>query len=149
MLKEFREFALRGNVVDLAVGVIIGAAFTTIVTSLVNDLLMPVIGLATGGADFSNLFFTLREGTPIGPYLTLEAAQSAGAITLNFGLFINAVVNFLIVSFVLFMVIRTMNRLKREESALASAPTTKICPFCQLEVNMAAVRCPHCTSQLN
>lgn len=119
MLQEFKEFAMRGNVLDMAVGIIIGAAFTTIVTSLVNDVLMPPIGLVLGGVDFSNFFITLSGE---GGYATLEAAQEAGATTINYGLFINAVINFLIVAFVIFIVIRNMNRLKRAEEAKPAEP---------------------------
>jgi large conductance mechanosensitive channel len=122
MLKEFREFAMRGNVVDLAVGVIIGAAFGKIVDSLVRDVVMPPIGLILGKVDFSNLFFVLREGAQSGPYLSVDAAQKAGAVTLNYGVFINVMISFIIVAWAVFLMIKLMNRLKREEIAAPSAP---------------------------
>ncbi len=122
MLKEFKEFAMRGNVVDMAVGIIIGAAFGKIVDSLVKDLIMPPIGLLLGKVDFSNLFFVLREGSTAAPYLTIEAAQKAGAVTFNYGVFINTLISFLIVAFAVFMLIRAINRLKRKEDAKAAAP---------------------------
>lgn len=122
MLKEFREFAMRGNVVDMAVGIIIGAAFGKIVDSLVKDLIMPPIGLLLGKVDFSNLFFVLREGSTAAPYLTIDAAQKAGAVTFNYGLFINTLISFLIVAFAVFMLIRAINRLKRKEDAKPAAP---------------------------
>jgi large conductance mechanosensitive channel len=144
VLKEFREFALKGNAVDLAIGVIIGAAFGGIVTSLVNDVMMPPIGKLLGGADFSNLFLVLGNGT----YPSLKAAKDAGAATLNYGLFLNTIVNFLIIAFVLFLVVRGMNQMKRTEAAPPAAPTTKDCPFCAIAIPIAAKRCPHCTSNL-
>lgn len=122
MLKEFREFAVKGNVLDMAVGVIIGAAFGTIVTSLVNDIVMPPIGLMLGGIDFSDLFILLKNGDPAGPYLTLADAQAAGAVTLNYGIFINAVISFLIVAFAVFLVVRNFNRLRRKEEAAPTPP---------------------------
>jgi large conductance mechanosensitive channel len=147
MLKEFREFAMRGNVVDMAVGIIIGGAFGTIVKSLVDDVIMPPIGLVLGGVDFSNLFLTLRQGGRPGPYATLQEAQAAGAVTLNAGLFLNAVVSFLIVAFAVFLLIKSINRLKREDDP-APVPATRECPHCLSPVAPAATRCPHCTSQL-
>ena len=144
MLKEFREFALKGNAVDLAVGVIIGAAFGGIVTSLVNDVLMPPIGKLLGGVDFSNLFIVIGSGD----YPTLKAAKDGGAATVNYGVFLNTVINFLIVAFVLFLVVRGMNALRREEPAPAAAPTTKSCPRCTMAIPPKAMRCPHCTSEL-
>jgi len=148
MLKEFKEFVLRGNVFDMAVGIIIGAAFGTIVASLVNDIIMPPIGLLLGGVDFANLFILLKAGSPAGSYASLADAQAAGAVTINYGVFMNAVVSFLIVAFVLFLLIRTINRLKREEEAPAAEPTTKECPHCLSTIAVKATRCPHCTSQL-
>ncbi|MDD4051211.1 MAG: large-conductance mechanosensitive channel protein MscL [candidate division Zixibacteria bacterium] len=148
MVKEFREFAVKGNVVDMAVGIIIGAAFGTIVQSLVADIIMPPIGLLLGNVDFSSLFIVLREGAAAGPYATPALAKAAGAVTLNYGLFINTVISFVIVAFAVFMMIRTINRLKREQPAPAAAPTTKDCPFCFTAVPIKAVRCPHCTSEL-
>ena len=144
MLKEFREFALRGNAVDLAIGVIIGAAFGAIVTSMVNDVLMPPIGKVLGGVDFTNLFLVLGSGQ----FPSLKAAKDAGAATLNYGVFLNTVINFVIIAFVLFAVVKVMNRLKREEPAPAAVPTTKDCPFCATAVPLKATRCPHCTSQI-
>ena len=136
MLKEFREFAVKGNVLDMAVGIIIGGAFGTIVQSLVKDVIMPPIGLALGGADFSELFITLSQGETAGPYATVAAAQEAGAVTLNYGLFFNAVVSFTIVAFAVFMVVRSFNKLKRKEEAAPAAPAA---PPAQ-EVLLAEIR---------
>jgi len=144
MWKEFREFALKGNAVDLAIGVIIGAAFGAVVNSLVKDVIMPPIGLALGGVDFSNLFVVLGSGS----YPSLKAAQEAGAATLNYGVFVNAMINFLIVAAALFALVKTMNRMKREEPAAAPAPTTRACTYCAMDIPLRAVRCPHCTSEL-
>lgn len=144
MLKEFKKFALRGNMLDLAVGVIIGGAFNSIVKSLVDDIIMPIISLFTGKIDFSNLFISL-DGTH---YTTLAAAQEAGAATLNYGNFISGVINFLIMAFVVFMIVKGVNKLNRKEEAPAAAPSTKICPYCKSEISIEATRCPHCTSQL-
>jgi large conductance mechanosensitive channel len=143
MLKEFREFAMKGNVVDLAIGVVIGTAFGKIVDSLVKDMLMPPIGRLLGGVDFTNLFITLSGG---GPYPSLKAAQDAGAATLNYGVFINAIINFLIVAFALFMVVKAMNRMRREEATAPPPPTSKVCPQCQMEIPIKATKCGHCTS---
>jgi len=143
MLKEFREFAMKGNVVDLAVGVVIGAAFGKIVDSLVKDILMPPIGKLLGGVDFTNLFVILGGG---GPFPSLKAAQDAGAATLNYGIFINALINFTIIAFALFMVVKAMNQMKREEATAPPPPTSKICPQCQMEIPIKAVKCGHCTS---
>ena len=148
MLKEFKEFAMRGNVVDMAVGVVIGAAFGAIVKSLVDDILMPVLGLFLGDADFTNLFVVLQEGSVAGPYETLVLAQEAGAVTLNYGLFINTIVSFIIVAFAIFLVIRSINRMQREEETPPAEPTTKDCPHCFTEIPIQATRCPHCTSEL-
>ena len=148
MLKEFKEFAMRGNVIDMAVGVVIGAAFGAIVKSLVDDILMPLLGLVLGNADFTNLFMVLRDGSISGPYATLALAQEAGAVTLNYGLFINAIVTFLIVAFAIFLLIRAINRLQREEEEPPTEPTTKDCPQCFSEIPIRATRCPHCTSEL-
>jgi len=144
MLKEFREFALKGNAVDLAIGVIIGAAFGSIVTSLVNDILMPPIGKVLGGVDFANFFLVLGGGN----FPSLKAAKDAGAATINYGVFLNTLINFIIIAFVLFLIVRAMNRLKREQPAAAAAPTTKDCPLCATAIPIAAKRCPHCTSNL-
>jgi large conductance mechanosensitive channel len=149
MFKEFREFAVRGNVVDLAVGLILGASFGTIVKSAVDDLLMPPIGLLTGGVDFADQFVLLKRGVPPGPYVSLEQAKTAGAVTLNYGVFLNNVVSFLLVAFAVFLLVRAMNRLRRGlEPEVPSTPASKICPFCATEIPLAAVRCPHCTSEL-
>ena len=147
MFKEFKEFAMRGNVVDMAVGIIIGGAFGTIAKSLVADVLMPPIGLLLGNVDFANLFAVLKEGSAAGPYASLAAAQGAGAVTINYGIFINNVVSFLIVAFSVFLLIRALNTLKREEK-VDEAPTTKECGQCFSEIPIKAQRCPHCTSQL-
>jgi len=145
MLKEFKEFALKGNAVDLAIGVIIGAAFGAVVTSMVNDLLMPPIGKVLGGMDFSNFFLVLGGGQ----YPSLKAAKDAGAATINYGVFVNNVINLLIVAGVLFLLVRGMNTLRREQEAPAPAPkTTKDCPMCATTIPIAAKRCPHCTSNL-
>ncbi len=147
MLKAFKAFVLRGNVMDMAVGVIVGAAFGTIVKSLVEDVLMPPIGLLTGGLDFSNLFVVLKEGgKAAGPYASLVDAKAAGAVTLNYGAFVNTVVAFLIVAVCIFMVVQAVGRL--QQPAPAGPPTTKDCPFCKTSIPIAAVRCPHCTSEL-
>jgi large conductance mechanosensitive channel len=147
MLKEFKAFAMRGNVLDLAVGVIIGAAFGAIVTSLVNDVIMPPIGLVLGNVDFSNLFLVLKEGAKAaGPYNTLAEAKAAGAVTLNIGLFLNAVLIFLLTAFAVFLVVRAANRMKPAEAA--AAPSTKDCPYCRMPIPVAASRCPQCTSEL-
>ena len=148
MLKEFREFAMRGNVVDMAVGIIIGAAFGSIVSSLVADIIMPPIGLVLGNVDFANLFLTLKEGELAGPYAALAEAQAAGAITINYGLFINTIISFLIIAFAVFLLIRGVNRLQEEEPAPPEEPTTKDCPFCFSKIAISASRCPNCTSQL-
>jgi large conductance mechanosensitive channel len=148
MLKEFKEFALRGNVLDMAVGIIIGAAFGTIVNSLVHDILMPPIGLLLGGVDFANFFILLKEGSPAAPYASLADAQAAGAVTMNYGLFINAIISFLIVAFAIFLLIRNVNRLKRQEEAPPAEPTTKGCPYCLSTIPIKATRCAYCTSEL-
>jgi large conductance mechanosensitive channel len=149
MLTEFKKFAMRGNVVDMAVGIIIGGAFGTIVKSLVDDVIMPPIGLALGGVDFSDLFLVMKAGETAGPYAALADAKTAGAVTLNYGLFANAVVSFLIVAFAVFLLVRAMNRLQREKPAPAAAPTTKDCPFCCSTIAIKATRCPSCTSTLD
>ncbi len=146
MLKEFKEFAMKGNVVDMAVGIIIGAAFGTIVKSLVSDILMPPIGLLLGNVDFSNLFVVLKGGAAGGPYASLAEAQAAGAVSINYGVFINSVISFVIVALAIFMVVKSLNQLKRKE--IPAAPTTKECPFCFTAIPIKANRCPNCTSQL-
>ena len=147
IIKEFKEFALRGNVVDMAVGIVIGAAFGTIVKSLVADILMPPIGLLLGNVDFSNIFFTLKEGAKAaGPYASVAAAKQAGAVTLNLGIFINNIISFIIVALAVFLVIKGINRMQREQEA--PAPDTKDCPYCFTAIPIQASRWPHCTSQL-
>lgn len=148
MLKEFKEFALRGNVVDMAIGIVIGAAFGTIVTSLVDDIIMPPIGLLLGRVDFANLYVLLKAGDPAPPYASLLDAQAAGAVTINYGLFISAVIGFIIVAFVVFLIIRSINRMRREEEAPPEKPTTKECPYCFSEISIQATRCAYCTSEL-
>jgi large conductance mechanosensitive channel len=144
MLKEFKEFAMRGNVLDMAVGIIIGAAFGKIITSFVSDILMPPIGLLLGKVDFSGLFINLSGQS----FATLAEAKKAGVATLNYGLFLNTVLDFLIVAFAIFLLIKQVNRLKREPAPAPAAPTTKDCPYCLSAIPIPAVRCAHCTSQL-
>ena len=148
MLKEFREFVMRGNVVDLAVGVIIGAAFGAIVKSLVSDIILPPIGLLLGNVDFTNLFAVLKEGALAGPYATLADAQAAGTVTINYGLFLNAVLVFIITAFAIFLLVRNINRMRRQPAPAAVAPTSKECPYCKSTIAIDATRCAHCTSQL-
>lgn len=143
-LGEFKEFAVKGNVVDMAVGIIIGAAFGKIVASFVSDILMPPIGKLMGGMDFSNLFISLSDK----PVATLAEAKAAGIATINYGLFLNTVIDFTIVALAIFLLIQQINRLKREAPAAPAAPTTKDCPFCLSAVPLKATRCPHCTSEL-
>jgi large conductance mechanosensitive channel len=144
MINEFKEFIMRGNVLDLAIGIVIGAAFAAVVNSLVNDIIMPPIGYLLGGVNFADLFISL-DGQD---YASLVAAQDAGAATINIGLFINAIIVFLVVSFVIFLIIKAVNRLQREEEEAPAEPTTKECPYCQSEIALTATRCPYCTSQL-
>jgi large conductance mechanosensitive channel len=148
MLKEFREFAMRGNVVDMAVGIIIGAAFGTIVKSLVDDVIMPPIGLLLGSVDFSDLFITLKQGAAAGPYATLELAKKAGAVALSYGAFLNTIVSFVIVAFSVFLLVKGMNKLKRQQVEAPAAPTTKECPHCLSTIPIKATKCAHCTSGL-
>ncbi len=152
MLKDFRDFIMRGNVLDMAVGIIIGAAFGTLVTSIVKDIIMPPIGLVLGNVDFTNLFAVLKAGTTPGPYASLADAQAAGAVTINYGLFINTIVSFLIVAVVLFFLIRAFvharSRLETKEGAAPVAPTTKECPYCLSQVPVKARKCAYCTSEL-
>jgi large conductance mechanosensitive channel len=147
MFKEFKEFAMRGNVVDMAVGIIIGVAFGAVVKSLVADVITPPIGLLVGNVDFTNLFITIKAGKVAGPYASLAAAKAAGAVTLNIGLFINSLISFIIVAFAVFLLIKGLNRLQREKEAPPA--TTKTCPYCASEIPLAATRCPHCTSELS
>ncbi len=148
MLKEFKEFIMRGNVVDMAVGIIIGAAFGAIVKSLVDDVIMPPIGLLLGNVDFASLFILLKDGTPAGPYASLAEAKEAAAVTINYGLFINAVISFLVVAFAVFLLIRSINRLRREQEAPPAVPTTQECPFCKSTIPLGVARCAYCTSNL-
>jgi large conductance mechanosensitive channel len=144
MLKEFKEFAMRGNVIDMAVGIIIGASFGKIITSLVGDVLMPPIGLLLGKVDFSNLFIDLSGQS----HPSIAAAKAAGAVTINYGLFINTVLDFLIVAFVIFMLVKQINRLKTQPAAPPAEATTKVCPYCVSTIAIKASRCPQCTSDL-
>ena len=148
MMKEFKEFAMRGNVVDMAVGIIIGGAFGTIVKSLENDVLMPPIGLLLGGVDFTNFFAVLKEGASGGPYNALADAQAAGAVTVNYGVFVNALISFIIVAFAVFLLIKSINNLKRQEEAPPVEPTEKDCTFCCTAIPIKATRCPNCTAEL-
>jgi large conductance mechanosensitive channel len=143
ILKEFRAFIDRGNLVQLAVAFILGATFASVVTSLVKDIVMPAVGLATGGVDFSNLFVVIKDGSPTGSYATLQAAQDAGAVTINYGVFVNAIITFLIVAAVLFFVVKAYSKVTKPK-----APTTKDCPFCTSAIPVGAKRCPLCTSEL-
>jgi len=148
MLKDFKEFAMRGNVLDMAVGIIIGAAFGGIVSSLVSDMIMPPIGLLLGNIDFSNLFLVLKAGKIAGPYASLAAAKAAGAVSINSGLFVNTIISFIIVAFAVFLLIRSINKLRRQEEAPPPVPTTKECTYCYSSIPIKATRCPHCTSEL-
>jgi len=143
--KEFKVFMMRGNVLDLAVAVIIGVAFGAIVSSLVKDILTPILGLLLGKVDFTNLFIVLSGG---GPYTTLADAQAAGAVTVNVGLFLNTVINFLFIAFAIFLIVHSANRMRRQPEAAPAQPTTKDCPYCFTTVSIKATRCPNCTSQL-
>jgi len=151
MFKDFKAFITRGNVVDLAVGIIIGIAFGAMVNSFVKDIIMPPIGLALGNVDFANMFVVLKEGTPAGPYPSLAAAQAAGAVSINYGVFVNTVVNFLIIAAVVFFfIVRPIVKLQARQKAAeaAAAPTTKECPYCFTQIPIKASRCPNCTSEL-
>jgi large conductance mechanosensitive channel len=144
MLNEFKEFIARGSVFDLAVGIVIGAAFTSVVNSLVNDILMPPIGMITGGVDFTNLYVNLGPGE----YESLAAAQEAGAPTINYGIFLNNIISFLIVAFAVFMLVRSYNRLRQQQESVPATPTDKECPYCRFTIPLGASRCAHCTSEL-
>ncbi|MDR0291704.1 MAG: large conductance mechanosensitive channel protein MscL [Elusimicrobium sp.] len=146
MLGEFKTFAMRGNVIDMAVGIIIGAAFGKIVDSLVKDIIMPPIGFILGRVDFSNLFITVKEGAAAGPYPSVAAAQAAGAVTINYGNFINVIISFIIVAFAIFLLIKGINKLKAKEEV--PPPSVKDCPFCFTKVNIKATKCPACTAEL-
>jgi len=149
MLKEFKEFAMKGNVLDMAVGIIIGVAFGAVIISLVNDVIMPPIGLLLGNVDFANIFVVLKEGKIAGPYASMAAAKAAGAVTINFGVFINTIINFLIVALAIFLLIRNVNRFKKQEEAPPAVPTTKECTFCFTAIPIKATRCPNCTSEVS
>jgi large conductance mechanosensitive channel len=148
MMKEFKDFAVKGNMVDMAVGIIIGAAFGTIVKSLVADVIMPPIGLLLGNVDFANLFIVLKGGAAGATYATVAEAQEAGAVTLNYGQFINTIISFLIVAFAIFIMVRKVNQLKKKEEDAPPPPTKKECPQCFSEISIKATRCPNCTSEL-
>lgn len=145
MFKEFKEFAMRGSVLDMAIGIIIGGAFTPIVKSLVDDIIMPVVGVLLGDVDFTDLFVVLKAGATAGPYATLEAARGAGAVTINYGVFINTILTFLIVAFAIFMMVRTINKWRKQEE---EAPATRDCPRCKTAIALDATRCPACTSDV-
>ncbi len=146
MGKEFREFIMRGNVVDMAVGIIIGAAFVAIVKSLVDDIIMPPVGLVLGNIDFTNLFAVLKIGKIPGPYETLAQAKAAGAVTINYGIFINTVISFLIVAFCVFILVKNVNRLRKEPAP--QEPTTRECPYCLSTIPLLATKCSHCTADI-
>ena len=149
IVKEFKEFAVRGNMIDMAVGIIIGAAFGAVVSSLVADTIMPPIGLGLGNVDFSNLFWVIKKGaTDVGPYASLSAAQTAGAVTFNYGMFILKIINFLIVAFAVFILVRSINKMRRPKEVKPGEPTTKECPYCKSAVSIKASRCAFCTSQI-
>ncbi len=150
MLKEFKEFAVKGNVVDMAVGIIIGGAFGTIVSTMVSQVLMPPLGLLVGGVDFSNLYIVLKEGAKVAaPYAALADAKAAGAVTINYGLFLNSVISFLIMAFAVFLLVKAINTFRRDEKPLPPSPATKECPYCLSTVPIKATRCPACTSEIN
>lgn len=148
VLNEFREFAVRGSVIDMAVGIIIGGAFGSIAKSLVNDIIMPPLGLILSDADFTGFYILLHAGTPPPPYSSLAAAQAAGAVTINYGLFLNAILSFLVVAWATFFLVRSINRLRRTDDEPAGPPKNKACTYCQTTIPYAATRCPNCTSQL-
>lgn len=148
MAAEFKKFIMRGSVIDMAVGIIIGGAFTKIVNSMVADIMMPPLGLLLGKVDFSNWFVVIKQGATEGPYASLAAAQAAGATTLNIGTFLNAVISFLIVAFCIFLLIKGINKLNTHKEEAAPAPTTKKCPYCCTDIPLEATRCPNCTSDL-
>jgi large conductance mechanosensitive channel len=148
LLKEYKEFAMKGNMVDMAVGIVIGAAFGTIISSLVADIIMPPIGLLLGKVDFANLFIILKEGKLPGPYSSLAVAKAAGAVTLNIGVFINTVISFLIIGFSVFFVVRFVNKHRQQEAPAPAAVTTKECPYCLSVIPLKATRCAHCTADL-
>ncbi len=151
MWKEFKEFALRGNIIDVAVGFVIGVAFGSVTTSLVNDIIMPPIGLVIGKVDFNNLYILLKQGDPAGPYASLQAAKDAGAVSVNYGAFVTTVISFLIIAFVVFLLVKAINQLYREQEKEPAAPKpeTKECPYCLSTIPEKAIRCPYCTSELS
>ncbi len=149
MFEEFKKFAMRGNVVDMAVGIVIGGAFALIVSSLVADVIMPPIGLILGNVDFANLFSVLKEGSTPAPYASLAEAKTAGAVTINYGAFINTIVSFIIVAFAIFLVVRGMNRMQEEEAPAEEEPTTKECPYCITTISIKATKCPNFTSPVS
>ena len=146
MGKEFKEFIMRGNVVDMAVGIIIGAAFVTIVKSLVDDVIMPPIGLLLGNIDFTNLFAVLKDGKVPGPYETLALAKAAGAVTINYGVFVNTIISFLVVAFCVFILVKNVNRLRKEP--VPAEPDTRECPYCLSAIPVKATKCAHCTAEI-
>jgi large conductance mechanosensitive channel len=149
VIKDFKVFIMKGNVIDMAVGIIIGIAFGLVIASVVKDIIMPPIGLALGNVDFQNLFVVLKNGTSPGPYASLAAAQAAGAVSINYGVFVNTLINFLIIAAVLFFfVVRPMAKMNAKKAVPAAAPTTKDCPYCSTAIPVKAVRCPNCTSEL-
>jgi len=149
MLKDFKAFIMKGNVVDMAVGIIIGIAFGAIINSVVKDIIMPPIGLALGNVDFQNLYVVLKEGTTIGPYASQAAAAAAGAVTINYGIFINTIINFLIIAAVLFFfIVRPIAKMNAKKAPAPAAPTTKECPYCFSNIPIKATRCPNCTSEV-
>lgn len=148
MLKEFREFVLRGNVADMAVGIIIGGAFGAIVNTLVSDVLMPPLGLLIGGIDFSNFYLVLKEGSAPGPYAALADAKAVGAVTVNYGIFLNALISFMIMAFAVFMLIKSLTSMRGKPEPPAPVPAVKECPYCCSTIPLKASRCPECTSQL-
>ncbi len=148
MLKEFKEFAIKGNIVDVAIGIVVGVAFGAIIKSFVDDILMPPIGLLLGNVDFSDLFITLKAGRIPGPYDTLATAKAAGAVTVNYGAFINTIISFIIITFSVFLAVRQINAIRRREEKISAPKTSKACPFCSMQIPLAAIRCPQCTSDL-
>ncbi|MCJ7626621.1 MAG: large conductance mechanosensitive channel protein MscL [Anaerolineaceae bacterium] len=148
MLKEFKDFIMRGNVLDMAIGIVIGTAFGGIIKSLVDDLIMPPIGLLLGKVDFGNLFILIQEGSPSSPYSSLADAKDAGAVTINYGVFFNVVLGFIIIALIVFFIIRMINRLRQEQEAPPAETSEKDCPFCFSKISIQATRCPSCTSQL-
>lgn len=148
IMNEFKKFVMRGNVIDMAVGIIIGGAFTKIVNSMVADVMMPPLGLLIGKVDFSNWFVVIKQGTTAGPYATIAEAQSAGATTMNLGLFLNAIISFIIVAFCIFLLIKAINKLNAPKEQAPAPVTTKKCPYCCSEIALEATRCPHCTSEI-